>query len=170
LDALSASEIDALAEQLRRLTSSGHGVPHLPLKLFEALRGLASVAVVELCITDPRGAVLLTWREDDHWRGWHFPGGFMAAFESLAEACERIALRELGAGFTFAGVAGVESWPSHPYASPVSILCRGTLDREPTEGRFFAEPPSDLIVEQQTYFASLAAGQSAPADLMRRDD
>lgn len=91
----------------------------------------------------------------------------MAAFESLAEACARIARRELDADFTLLGVAGVESWPSHPYASPVSILCRGTLDRPPKEGRFFAEPPPDLIVEQRTYFASLTAGQNAPADLMR---
>lgn len=165
---LSAAEIAALAAQLRRLAREGRAIPSLPFPILEAIRELAPAVVVELCILDRHGAVLLTWRDDEHWRGWHFPGGFLGPAESVAQGCARIAGRELGAGFALAGVVGVESWPAHPFASPVALLCRGTLDRPPSEGRFFAEPPDDLIVEQRTYFASLSAGGLIAADRMRQ--
>jgi hypothetical protein len=164
---LSTAEIDALAGQLRQLAAEGRGIPRLPLPILSALRSLAPVVVVELCIVDAQRAVLLTWRDDEHWRGWHFPGGFMGPRESLAEACSRVAQRELGAAFALSGVVGVESWPSHPFASPVALLCRGTLDRAPSDGRYFADPPDDLIAEQRTYFASLRAGGLVAADRMR---
>jgi len=164
---LSSAAIAALAGQLRQLAVEGRGIPHLPAPILAALRDLAPIVVVELCIVDAQGAVLLTWRDDEHWRGWHFPGGFMGPGESVAEACARVAQRELGAAFVLGGVVGVESWPSHPFASPVALLCRGTLDGPPSDGRFFAEVPADLIVEQRAYFASLAAGRVVIADRMR---
>jgi hypothetical protein len=165
--ALSPTELDALARQLQRLAAAGGGIPRLPFGVLEALSGLAPLPVVELCIVNEGGAVLLTWREDAHWRGWHFPGGFMAPGEGVAEACARIAARELEAVFVLEGVAGVEAWPAHPYASPVALLCRGTLSGSPSAGRFFATPPPDLIGEQRTYFESLATGVAVMADRMR---
>jgi hypothetical protein len=164
----SPAEIADLATRLRRLAAAGRAVPRLPFPILEALRGLAPVVVVELCVLDPCGAVLLTWRDDEHWRGWHFPGGFKGPGESVAEACARVAERELGAAFALDGVAGVECWPTHPFASPVALLCRGTLNRQPSDGRFFLEPPADLLAEQRTYFASLAAGGLVAADRMRK--
>lgn len=166
-DGLSSAEIATLAGQLRRLVGDGLGVPNLPFVVLEALRGLTSVPVVELCVLDDDGAVLLIWRDDVHWRGWHFPGGFMAPWESIAQACARVGQRELGAVFTLQGVVGVEGWADHPYASPVSLLCRGVLDRPPAEGRFFPSPPEDLIKEQRTYFASIRADRGIVVDRAR---
>ena len=166
-EGLSPAEIAELAAGLRRLAGEGRGIPRLPFPILEALRGLAPAPVVELCVVGPGGALLLTWREDEHWTGWHFPGGFMGPGESVARACERIAQRELGASFALEGVAGVECWPAHPYASPVALLCRGALDRAPATGRFFTEAPANLIEEQRTYFASLASGGLLAADRMR---
>lgn len=167
-DAPSPAEIAALAAGLRRLAAHGRGMPRLPFPVLAALKGVAPLPVAELCVAGPEGGVLLTWRDDDYWRGWHFPGGLIAPGESLAAACDRIAARELAAGFALEGVAGVECWPAHPWADIVAILCRGRLDRAPADGRFFATPPDDLLAEQRPYFDSLARGGLVAADLTRR--
>lgn len=164
---LSPAEVAALATQLRRLAADGRGIPNLPFDVLSALRDLAPAPVVELCVLDKEGAVLLVRREDVNWHGWHFPGGFMAPGESVAAACERVAQRELGAAFALEGVVGVEAWAAHPYASPVALLCRGVLDRPPGEGRFFRSPPDDLIKEQRTYFASIEAARAVVVDRAR---
>lgn len=162
-------EIAALAGEIRRLGESGKAIPRLPFEVLQALRGLVPLPVVELGIVGQRGGLLLTWREDENWRGWHFPGGFMAPWESVSEACKRIARSEVGADFVLEGIAGVESWPDHPYAAAVSILCRGKLDGAPVKGSFFAQPPKDIVDTQISFFKSLSAGNLVAADLMRRE-
>jgi ADP-ribose pyrophosphatase YjhB (NUDIX family) len=157
----------ALVQELGALAEAGLGIPSMPFPILSALKSLAPLPTAELCIYDESGSVLLTWRDDKYWHGWHFPGGFIAPGESLAEACDRIARRELGAGFQLAGVAGIECWKRHPYASVVALLCRGKLLEEPTQGRYFTEPPAELLAEQVAYFTSLRSGTIVYVDRMR---
>jgi hypothetical protein len=74
----------ALAAELAALAKVGLGIPDMPFSVLSALKPLAPLPIAQLCVCDERGAVLLTRREDRHWWGWHFPGGFMAPGESLA--------------------------------------------------------------------------------------
>lgn len=160
----------ALARALDQLADAGGSLPHMPYPVLAALRRLVRLPVIELCIEDLDGALLLTWRDDAHWRGWHFPGGFMGVDEDVATACRRIARRELGADFRLIGVAGVESWPAHPYAAPLALLCRGVLATPAADGQYFAAPPDDLLAEQRSYFAAMAGGEAIVPDRMGKGE
>lgn len=141
---LSEAEIEELARLLRRLSESGQGAPRLPAPVFYALKGVVAQPVVELLLRRD-GAVLLTYREDANWRGWHLPGGFVGVGESLEAACSRLAKAELGIDVRLEGILGHMSWDDHPYASPVSLLCSCAFEREPSSGEFFASPPEPMI-------------------------
>lgn len=145
---LSAAECAELARLLRRVGQSGCGVPRLPKEVFVALKGVcAQVAVEVLVLRD--GEVLLTERHDQHWSGWHIPGGFVGCEESLESACDRIARTELGRPARLVTLLGSYTWRDHPYASLTSLLCRCELVGEPAEGKFFGRLPSDLIPEHR---------------------
>lgn len=77
-------------------------LPRLPLihqgiwgSVFVPLTRLLVKANVDLAVVD-NGEVLMTWRDDEYFRGWHFPGGCLGPGENLDQAVQRIAERELG--------------------------------------------------------------------------
>lgn len=135
---MNSDELQQLASLLRKLAAEGLGTPRLPKEVFSAMRGVVAQPTVELLITSNGRDVLLTPRQDKHWHGYHLPGGFVGVGESLEHACARIALAELRAGATLQRIVGHYAWTDHPYASPLSLLCLCTLDREPAEGALFA--------------------------------
>ena len=73
----------------------------LGTELFHFSSTLASVANVDLLITDNAGRVLLSWRDDFQTEsGWHVPGSCIRFREPLEDAVERCARSELGAEVT----------------------------------------------------------------------
>lgn len=76
------------------------------------MRKAKTAAAVELILKHPRnGRVLLTWRKDDYWEGWHFPGTYIAPGETFEQALNRCALRELGMSVKPQGLIGVVNSP-----------------------------------------------------------
>lgn len=141
---LDEAQVETLATLLREVARSGQGVPNLPAPVFAALKDVVAQPTAELLL-EREGRVLLTPREDEHWRAWHLPGGFVGCGEGLDDACRRLALRELGIDVRLEGIVGHGCWPDHPYASPLLLLCRCAFDAAPAAGEFFAEPPEALI-------------------------
>jgi len=68
--------------------------------LFEALIKIVPQPSVEALVVDnlenPK-KILLIWRDDKHYKGWHFPGAFIRFGENFQDALKRIILDELGA-------------------------------------------------------------------------
>jgi NUDIX domain len=155
---------DALIELLAKLRAAGKAVPRMPRPLFYALRGVAALTAVEILIEGAPGQVLLTWREDQHWSGWHLPGGFVAPFETLADACARVSDRELGQHVVFDRVLTAEGWRDHPYASVVSIVCLCQPTQPITVGRCFSGIPEQLIEQHRPFLEAYFArfGQLQP--------
>src|SRR5262249_11561471 len=96
-----------------------------------------------------------TWRHDADWRAWHLPGGFVAPGETLAEACNRIANREIGTEVSLQRVRWAEGWRDHPYASVLSIVCECRPAGETRDGRFFRELPDDLLDQHRVFLAGM---------------
>lgn len=160
---------DAVDEQtiialLTKLRVSGRSIPDMPQEVFYALRGIVALTAVEVLVVDDRNRVLLTWRDDEHWRGWHLPGGFVAPFEPLAAACSRIAQRELMADVQFERVIDAASWADHPYASVVSIVCRCRASGPLRVGEFFDAAPDSLIEQHRPFLAAFFNSASSPTD------
>jgi ADP-ribose pyrophosphatase YjhB (NUDIX family) len=143
-------EIAQLARLLRKLSAEGLGIPRAPKAVFLALKGVVAQPAVELLVTRTGRDVLLTRRDDQDWSGWHLPGGFVGAGESLEAACRRIATVELGTAATLDRIVGHYTWTDHPYASALSLLCLCRLEGKPSDGQFFETLPSDLLAQHRT--------------------
>jgi hypothetical protein len=135
-------EVQQLALLLRKLAAEGLGTPRTPKEVFIAFS------------SGDDDDVLLTPRHDRDWSGHHLPGGFVGVGETLQAACERVARAELGVGATFERLVGHFTWTDHPYASPLSLLCRCRLAGAPSAGRFFTTLPDDLLRQHRTLLGS----------------
>jgi len=90
-----AAQIRDLVTELDGLfPDSRHG---LPIELFYFVSRLTPLVNVDLLIRNVRGEILLTWREDQFYRGWHIPGGIIRFKETAAERIKAVAMSELGA-------------------------------------------------------------------------
>lgn len=69
----------------------------LPEDLFLFSTTLAPVSNVDLFITNDKGEVLLSWRNDVHYgEGWHIPGGCIRLKERMIDRIQKTALLEIG--------------------------------------------------------------------------
>lgn len=82
------AELDGLFPDSRR---------GLPNELFYFVSRLTPLVNVDLLIRNERGEILLTWRHDQFYKGWHIPGGIIRFKETAAERIQAVALSELGA-------------------------------------------------------------------------
>lgn len=73
----------------------------MPLELFLLVSGLVPLPNVDLLITNDRGQLLLTRRNDPWYQAsWHIPGGCMHYGEAFAHCVQETAKRELGTEVT----------------------------------------------------------------------
>lgn len=143
--ALDSSELEQLVTLLRRLAAEGGAVPTTPRPVWDALAGVVPRLAVELFVLDEHDAVLLTARDDELWRGWHVPGGFVGSGETLASACRRVGERELGVELALRAVVADFAWPDHPCGAVLSLLCACEVAERPRTGQFFAALPSPMV-------------------------
>lgn len=110
-------------------------------------------AVAELIIIDQQ-RVLLTYREDEHYRGWHTPGGYVGPGETWHEAASRIAMRELTCDVTH--VEHVASFLQNDDPRLINLanvlVCRLTPESIPTTGEWFTEFPHDILPHQKKFW------------------
>jgi ADP-ribose pyrophosphatase YjhB (NUDIX family) len=124
------------------------------------------VVIVERDVVGP-GRVYLVRRErdDPHWPGepWHVPGGIWRVSQTLEEACQAVAARELDVGVSVHFEVMTLKWKDHAYANPISHVCVCEAERTPLKSeraRFFAhdELPSNMLIHHRDFVeASFAA-------------
>lgn len=142
---MDTEEKKQLISLLQKLKKADLVPPHMPYEIWLELSTLFPLPAVEVIITRNGKDFLLTERRDEHWNGWHIPGGFMAYQESFEEACKRVALRELNMDIEFKKMFDAFVWKEHPYGAPISIICICTPKGEPSEGTYFSEIPKDMV-------------------------
>lgn len=93
------NRLSELILELQKAMQSQHIDPTKGLseELFLFSTTLAPVSNVDLFITNDKGEVLLSWRDDEHYgKGWHIPGGCLRLKETMAERLQKTALKEIG--------------------------------------------------------------------------
>lgn len=85
---------DLVAELDTLVPDSRQGLPD---ELFYLVSRLTPLVNVDLLIRDDRGAILLTWRDDRFYQGWHVPGGIIRFKETADDRIRAVGLTELGA-------------------------------------------------------------------------
>ena len=91
--ALSRKELVILNNLLKKVKPTSKGVPE---EVFEGLIHLVPFIALEIVVVNKKGEMLLTWRDDKYWRGWHFPGGLLRYRETFKKRLNETVKRELG--------------------------------------------------------------------------
>ncbi|TAN34206.1 NUDIX hydrolase [Patescibacteria group bacterium] len=138
---LNAKELKQLCVLLKKIDNPHEG---LPQPVFEALLGVVTFAAVELVIKSPRG-VLLTWRDDQWWRGWHFPGGLLRFRESFDERIQAVAWKELGINVSDSKFLFANDCSQGSRGHTVSLVFECRTIMKPKKGRFFKTMPKNII-------------------------
>jgi len=118
--------------------------------LFEAIITRVPQPCVEALVVDnlynPQ-RIYLTWREDQHYYGWHFPGTFIRFGESFEDAIRRVVQREVNAGVYAFRSADYEYSLVDSRGHTVGTVWIVEPDGEPTGGKWFSitDPPDPTL-------------------------
>lgn len=92
-------ELEEAINELKRIEKK-QGIDHtkgLPESLFIYATTLMPVANIDLLITNHKGELLLSWRDDKYYgAGWHIPGGCIRILETIEQRIQKTAKNELG--------------------------------------------------------------------------
>ncbi len=142
---LTKKETEQLVSLLKKIPDPHEG---LPQPVFDALCDVVPFAACELVVMNKKGELLLTWREDRWWKGWHFPGGLLRHRESPDDRLKKMALHEIGIHLKKYKFLFPVDYSKGLRGSGISLvfLC----DHEsPKEGTFFKTMPKDIIPEHR---------------------
>ena len=132
---LTSAEISTAAELLSR----AQAIPHMPEELFNVFVSKAVHTIVELITINNEGKILLTWRDDKYYHGWHIPGGFMGVGETAMQAADRIARREIGVKVKKLSFVGNFNYRDlDPRSHSFSIVHTCSSEHAPKNGRYFS--------------------------------
>lgn len=166
-----------LAALIEKMPPGGHQIkdpqPNDPDVFAVYMAKAKTAASVELVLRH-QGRVLLTFRNDRHWTGWHFPGTYIAQGEGFFGALNRCAQRELGLDVQPKGLIGVVNHPHSPRFHDVSNLLLCDLAHPEALGHTLQTNPAwldpadirekDLIPPHRPYLAmvrNLVEGRSS---------
>ena len=121
--------------------------PHkgLPEPLFSALTKIVPFASCEIVIMNHKKELFLTWRDDEWWQGWHFPGGLMRYKESFERSLQNTAKRELGIRLSSFKFIFPVNYNKGPRGHSVSFIFLCQTRQKPKVGNFFKTMPKDMI-------------------------
>ena len=142
---LDQKETKRLSALLKKIDKPHEG---LPQPVFDALSRLVPFIACELVIKTEEG-ILLVWREDEWWKGWHFPGGLLRYRESLEERLEKVAQKELGVGIAKPDFLFVKDCCQCVRGPIVSLVFLCQTKTKPKSGKFFKKMPKDIIKDHR---------------------
>jgi len=152
-----------LAQLLREMRAGDRDF--FPDDVWQELHKTVAMPYIELLIPRKKGdqwEFFLTCRAalDPDWPStWHVPGGFWRTRLTQREACQSIALRELGTQLEDdVHELMTYKWVTHPRGKVISHVClcrpKGVLETN-KDARFFCDIPSPFI-EQEVQFIEKA--------------
>ncbi|TSC73313.1 MAG: hypothetical protein G01um101470_162 [Parcubacteria group bacterium Gr01-1014_70] len=131
--------------------------------VFEAFFPVFPMALCELAVVREINGiphVLLWYRDDEHYKGWHMPGGYIARGENPEETARRVLLAETGLRLQSAEFARYCN--SYPANAPVpnhqvALLFLCSAEGEPLQGTFFPLDalPLDTLSHHKEYISCL---------------
>lgn len=123
----------------------------MPFETWQTMQFILPTPTTEVLLTSNGKDVLLVDRHDEYWDGWHIPGGFMIAGDSIEKACKSVAKRELGIDIKLIKIIDALAWLNHPYGNPVCNLCHCEYKSKPMVGKFFEKTPKNMVSKEQKW-------------------
>lgn len=149
---LTKTETKRLVKLLGKIENPYKG---LPQEIFIALTKLVPFISCEVVLVHAKKEILLTWRNDQWWTGWHLPGGLMRLGESFKESLRNTAKRELGIRLTSFEFLFLHNYQKGQRGHAISLVFLCRTNQKPNDGKFFKTMPEDLIAIQKPLWHKL---------------
>jgi ADP-ribose pyrophosphatase YjhB (NUDIX family) len=143
---LGSKEIRQLLKILKKIDHPHEG---LPPAVFNGFVRVVPFVACELVVVNSKKQILLTWRRDQWWTGWHFPGGLLRYNETFEERIQQTALTELGVDVVRSKFLFPVNYTSGPRGHAVSLVFLCETETKPVHGKFFGKMPRAIINEHK---------------------
>lgn len=158
LSNLSQDEIKKLsAAAISLITEPEKGIGS---DLFEAVIKIVPQVAVEALIVDdinhPK-KILVTWRKDKNYTGWHFPGGFIRFGSSFEKTLHDVVKKKTGVKIRRIKDTGIKYSETDKRGHTVGLVFLVELAGKPTIGKWFNSTPEKLL-KHHKFFLKEAIG------------
>lgn len=117
-------------------------------KLFDLIITIVPQTCIEAIVVDniekPR-KILVTPRDDEHYHGWHFPGGYIRFGDNYEQTVRKVINRELQVGVKRLKFTGVLTSSVDSRGHTLGIVFLVELDANPIAGQWFDKVPAELL-------------------------
>ncbi|OFZ55546.1 MAG: hypothetical protein A3D92_11390 [Bacteroidetes bacterium RIFCSPHIGHO2_02_FULL_44_7] len=143
---LSKAEEKQFASLIKKIGDVRKG---LSKPLFDALCKIVVFPACELVLVNNKKEILLTYRKDKYWKGWHFPGGLIRFRESLVKRLKTTAKAELGVSLSNLKFLFPINYPLSKRGHSLSLVYLCKTKNHPKDGQWFKTMPKDIIPEHR---------------------
>lgn len=140
---------------LKKLLTKLRPVPQIPAELFILLMSKNVPVTTELALINDK-KVLLTYRSDSYYKGWHFPGRYMAPGETFKEACSNTASQEAGLRVKKVKLIATLNLKKNKRFHCISLFFLCHASGKAKEGSWFAACPRNIIPEHKELWSIFA--------------
>ncbi len=117
-------------------------------ELFEAIITVVPQACIEAIVVDSidnPSKILLTWRDDEHYHGWHCPGGYIRFGDDYEQTVRNVINKELRVGIKKLKFTGVITSGVDSRGCTLGTVHLVELDGSPSTGKWFDRVPPELL-------------------------
>lgn len=121
-----------------------------PYPVFIALLKSVPMIAVDLAVMPDKDHILLTYRDDEFYKGWHIPGSILRYSETTKDAWRRVVTEELGMNIRSAMFKTYFNYQDHR-ESGITLLFVAKPKGKLKDGVYFAlnKLPKDFLKAQQ---------------------
>jgi ADP-ribose pyrophosphatase YjhB (NUDIX family) len=143
-------------QQLQKLIGKiEHPELGLPQGVFDPLCKIVPFVGPELVVVNNKKEILLIYRDDGFWKGWHFPGGLLRFNETMDQRLKAVAKKELGVTIKKSEFLFHNDYIKNPRGHDVSLMYLCAIKGEPKNGKFFKQMPKDIIPQHKIVWKKL---------------
>ena len=149
---LTAKEQKQLTSLLKKIDKPHDG---LPQPVFDALCGVVPFVACELVLVDKKKGVLLIWRDEKWFKGWHFPGGLLRWRENFEERIQAVAWKEFGVNISKIKFLFPKDYSQSKRGHIVSLVFQCETVMTPKQGKFFKTMPKNIINAHKEFWGNI---------------
>ncbi len=143
---LPKKDLNSLKNIISKIKNPERGIEQ---EVFDILCKIITHLACELIVINRRKEILLTFRQDKIWQGWHFPGGLLRYREAFKSRLEQVAKLELQTKLKTAKFLFPINYVKSQRGHDVSLVFLCELKGEPKTGQWFKQMPKNIIPEHR---------------------
>ena len=149
---LSKREEKHLVKLVNKIGNVSQGLPQL---IFEALCKVVIFPSCEVVVANEKKEVLMTFRSDEFWHGWHFPGRLIRYGQTFKQCLTQVVKTELGCQLKLFKFLFPLDYAKGLRGPGIGLVFLCQVQGRPKNGKFFKVMPKNIIFEHKELWKEL---------------